>query len=241
MNRTQKFHKFIKSFRPLYEQTVDEQYDKIVVPFQQQHRDLFDKSSLEEIYTLDWERFHSYMLAYIWRNRQSALSSLLGLVKGVGKEFIAKVEASDKIISRTEFPISTKGPQKRIDIVISDNKSWAVIVENKVNARVSLYKDGKSQINHYREGAQKMFPGYDLCFILLSLRENTSYLENESEWKYCSYSTLLKSLLTIDDPDGMTRDHQSAILSLLCNQSLNPDEAKKSLDSINQFRFLEDE
>lgn len=237
MNRTQKFHKFIKSFRPLYEQTVDEQYDKIVVPFQQQHRDLFDKSVLEVINKHKEEIFHSNILSHIWEKSKSALLSFLRSIEGVDEDFIAKVANSNKYYVHREWP-------DKVDICIAAEQSWIIAIENKVDSKVhNRARTDKSQLAHYKKCVERECPKpkFDHYFILLSHRDNTSYLENESEWKYCSYLTLFKSLLAIENSDRITREYQSVLLGLLCDKSLNPDEAKKSLHSINQFKFLEDE
>lgn len=237
MKRTQNFHKFIESFRPLYEQTVQEQYDKLVVPFQQQHRDLFDKSVLEVINKHKEEIFHSDILSHIWKKSKSALLSFLRSIDGVDEDFIAKVADSNKYYVHREWP-------DKVDIFIAAEQSWVIAIENKVDSKVhNRAGTDKSQLTHYRKCVEKECPKskFDHCFILLSHRDNTSYLENEPQWKVCSYLTLFKSLLAIENPDRITREYLSALLGLLCDKNLNPDEAKKSLHSIKQFRSLENE
>jgi hypothetical protein len=233
---TIEFSNFIESFRPLYDKTVEECFNKIILPFQKQHRDLFTRSLLEVIDRHKRENYHSKILAHIWKQDRKALCTFLNHLK-MDDSFIQKV-------AKSQYYISCEKPD-RIDIFITDNRSWAIAIENKVKSIVhNRGHTDKLQLTYYKKCVEKKFPKskYDHCFILLSHRDNTGFLETEQEWRYCTYAVLLKSLLEIENPDRLTREYQSTLLGLLLpNKNLDLKNVQKSLHSINQFRIFEDE
>lgn len=235
---TERFSQFIRDFRSLYSETINDLYAKYVEPFKQRHRDLFDCSLLEAIEKTHWETYHSKLLAYIWQRDKNALIAFLNSIEEIDPAFIAQVKnsASYRIIMEQQTSAG-----KFIDLLITDDKHWVIAIENKINARISTHETGELQITHYRKWVTKKFPGFNRCFILLSYKDNMKYLTNEIEWKYCNYSVLFKSLLTIVYPDRITREYQSTVLSLLCDKDASADNVSMSLYGINQFRIFEDE
>ena len=235
---TGRFFRFIQNFRSLYDTTINGLYAKYVEPFKQRHRDLFDFSLLEAIEKAHWETYHSKLLAYIWERDKHAFVAFLNSIAGINPALIAQVKESVSYRIKTEQKTSAG---KFIDLLITDDRNWVIAIENKIDAKVSTHETGELQITHYRKWVTKEFPGFNRCFILLSYKDNTKYLINENKWKHCNYSVLFKSLLSIVHPDRITREYQSAVLSLLCDKDASVDDVSMSLYGINQFRIFEDE
>jgi hypothetical protein len=209
---TIEFSNFIESFRPLYDKTVEDCFNRIILPFQKQHSDLFTPSLLEVINRHERENYHSKILAHIWQD-QNALVPFLNHLK-IDESFIQKV-------AKSQYYVSCEKPD-RIDIFITDRQSWAIAIENKVYSNVhNRGRTDESQLTCYKKYVEKQFPKskFDHCFILLSHCDNTRFLETEREWRYCTYAVLLKSLLEIENPDRLTREYQSTLIGVKTGRS----------------------
>lgn len=106
--------------------------------------------------------------------------------------------------------------RKRTDILcVDERKKFVLCIENKVNS-----KEGKSQLQSYREYLQQKYKDYTVVAIYLKQRqtENDSPDEckkGESPWQMVSYGPVAMSLQDALKSDEMTETHSSLITSFL--------------------------
>ncbi len=210
---------FIAKLKPCYERTTQEAYNKHIVPLLgSNHKKLFTPSVLEILKKATRETYHSLFLSYIWdcgrEGGKDAFCDFLECTPKVSNRLKALVRQS-KYRVYTDKPIKSgyKGRNnKRPDLCFSDNKSWLIIIENKVKADVTKKGRQDSQITQYRKLAEECYPNYFKCYILLSEKDNKEYLKYEPTWHYCDYLMLLKSLLKAHTKDRVTEDYISTLL-----------------------------
>ena len=265
MKNPKAFSKFIKTLRPLYEQSIRERqeaqrirHEKLAEQFpsfierlrpiyDQSVRELFDEivSPFKQQHR---DLFETSLLEVIGQEeREIYHSKLLAHIwernKNALLSFLRNIEGVDdafiKNVEESEYDVVCE-EQENIDIFIKgrQKKSWVIAVENKVNDKVhNRNNTDMTQITHYREFVKREYKNYTSRLILLSYKDNTKHIERD--WIYCDYTTLLKSLLEIDSPDRLVKEYQSTVLGLSCEKGADhPDSVQMSLHSINQFRRL---
>ena len=181
----------------LHYQRVIETYQRDIIPFLQSHSYLASDSVLSIIDKEYWETYHSKILAQIWNCSRSKI--LCHFMRFIGADEIAHLITQSEYKVKTELPLTKSRNKtrngKRIDILITDNKSWVIVIENKINARVSKHGREDSQLARYRKWVEEKYPAshFKQCFVLLSLRNNRR--QCEKDWIYCDYLTLFQGLL----------------------------------------------
>ena len=193
----------------LHYQRVIETYQRDIIPFLQSHSYLASDSVLSIIDKEYWETYHSKILAQIWNCSRSIIN------RNEAWAFMPQSEYKVK----TELPLTKSRNKtrngKRIDILITDNKSWVIIIENKINARVSKHGREDSQLARYRKWVEEKYPAshFKQCFVLLSLRNNRR--QCEKDWIYCDYLTLFQGLLNCGYRDRIIEDYLATLYKLL--------------------------
>lgn len=201
----------------LHYQKVIEAYQRDIIPFLQSHSYLASDSVLSIIGKEYWETYHSKMLAQIWNCSHSEI--LCRFMRSNGADEIAHLITQSEYKVKTELQLTKSRNKtrngKRIDILITDNKSWVIVIENKINARVSKHGREDSQLACYRKWVEEKFPApqYKQCFILLSLRNNRC--QCEEGWLYCDYLFLFQILLNCSYRDRLVEEYLTTLYSLL--------------------------
>lgn len=215
-NHLCKFKNSIANIRLQYQKVI-EAYQRDIIPFLQSHSYLASDSVLSIIGKEYWETYHSKMLAQIWNCSQSEI--LCRFMHSIGADEIAHLITQSEYKVKTELPLTKSRNKtrngKRIDILITDNKSWVIVIENKINARVSKHGREDSQLARYRKWVEEKFPApqYKQCFILLSLRNNRC--QCEEGWLYCDYLFLFQILLNCSYRDRLVEEYLTTLYSLL--------------------------
>ena len=201
----------------LHYQRVIETYQRDIIPFLQSHSYLASDSVLSIIDKEYWETYHSKMLAQIWNCSRSEI--LCRFMRSIGADEIAHLITQSEYKVKAELPL-TKSRKKtrngtRIDILITDNKSWVIVIENKINARISKHGREDSQLARYRKWVEEKYPAsrFKQCFVLLSLRDNRR--QCEKDWIYCDYLTLFQGLLNCGYRDRIVEDYLATLYKLL--------------------------
>lgn len=198
-------------------QKVIEAYQRDIIPFLQSHSYLASDSVLSIIDKEYWETYHSKILAQIWNCSRSEI--LCRFMRSIGADEIAHLIAQSEYKVKAELPLTKSRNKtrngKRIDILITDNKSWVIVIENKINARISKHGREDSQLARYRKWVEEKYPAsrFKQCFVLLSLRDNRR--QCEKDWIYCDYLTLFQGLLNCGYRDRITEDYLATLYKLL--------------------------
>ena len=198
-------------------QKVIETYQRDIIPFLQSHFYLASDSVLSIIGKEYWETYHSKMLAQIWNRSRHEI--LCRFMRSIGADEIAHLIAQSEYNVKTELPLTKSRNKtrngKRIDILITDHKSWVIVIENKINARVSKHGREDSQLARYRKWVEEKYPTsrFKQCFVLLSLRNNRR--QCEKDWIYCDYLTLFQVLLNCGYRDRIIEDYLATLYALL--------------------------
>lgn len=193
----------------LHYQRIIETYQRDIIPFLQSHSYLASDSVLSIIDKEYWETYHSKILAQIWNCSRSEI--LCRFMRSIGADEIAHLIAQSEYKVKAELPLTKSRNKtrngKRIDILITDNKSWVIVIENKINARVSKHGREDSQLARYRKWVEEKYPAsrFKQCFVLLSLRDN--HRQCEKDWIYCDYLTLFQGLLNCGYRDRIIEDY----------------------------------
>ena len=201
----------------LHYQRVIETYQRDIIPFLQSHSYLASDSVLSIIDKEYWETYHSKILAQIWNCSRSKI--LCRFMRSIGADEIAHLITQSEYKVKTELPLTKSRNKtrngKRIDILITDNKSWVIVIENKINARVSKHGREDSQLARYRKWVEEKYPAsrFKQCFVLLSLRNNRR--QCEKDWLYCDYLTLFQGLLNCGYRDRIIEDYLATLYKLL--------------------------
>jgi len=201
----------------LHYQRVIETYQRDIIPFLQSHSYLASDSVLSIIDKEYWETYHSKILAQIWNC--SRHETLCRFIRSIGADEIAHLITQSEYTVKTELPLTKSRNKtrngKRIDILITDNKSWVIVIENKINARVSKHGREDSQLARYRKWVEEKYPAsrFKQCFVLLSLRNNRQ--QCEKDWIYCDYLTLFQGLLNCGYRDRIIEDYLATLYKLL--------------------------
>ena len=198
-------------------QTVLSNYKQTIVPFIHEHSYLLSESVLSVIGKEYWETYHSKMLAQIWNCSRHEI--LCRFMRSIGADEIEHLIAQSKYSVKTELPLTKSRNKtrngKRIDILITDHKSWVIVIENKIYARVSKHGREDSQLARYRKWVEEKYPAscFKQCFVLLSLRDN--HRQCEKDWIYCDYLTLFQVLLNCGYRDRIIEDYLATLYALL--------------------------
>lgn len=201
----------------LHYQRIIETYQRDIIPFLQSHSYLASDSVLSIIDKEYWETYHSKILAQIWNCSRSEI--LCRFMRSIGADEIAHLIAQSEYKVKAELPLTKSRNKtrngKRIDILITDNKSWVIVIENKINARVSKHGREDSQLARYRKWVEEKYPAsrFKQCFVLLSLRDN--HRQCERDWIYCDYLTLFQGLLNCGYRDRIIEDYLATLYKLL--------------------------
>lgn len=120
----------------LHYQRIIETYQRDIIPFLQSHSYLASDSVLSIIDKEYWETYHSKILAQIWSC--SRHETLCRFMRSIGADEIAHLITQSEYKVKVELPLTKSRNKtrngKRIDILITDNKSWVIVIENKINA-----------------------------------------------------------------------------------------------------------
>ena len=201
----------------LHYQRVIETYQRDIIPFLQSHSYLASDSVLSIIDKEYWETYHSKILAQIWNCSRSKI--LCRFMRSIGADEIAHLITQSEYKVKAELPLTKSRNKtrngKRIDILITDNKSWIIVIENKINAQVSKHGRADSQLACYRKWVEEKYPAsrFKQCFVLLSLRDNRR--QCEKDWIYCDYLTLFQGLLNCGYRDRIIEDYLATLYKLL--------------------------
>lgn len=201
----------------LHYQRVIETYQRDIIPFLQSHSYLASDSVLSIIDKEYWETYHSKILAQIWNCSRSEI--LCRFMRSIDADEIAHLIAQSEYKVKAELPLTRSRNKtrngKRIDILITDNKSWVIVIENKINARISKHGREDSQLARYRKWVEEKYPAsrFKQCFVLLSLRDNRR--QCEKDWIYCDYLTLFQGLLNCGYRDRIIEDYLATLYKLL--------------------------
>lgn len=201
----------------LHYQRIIETYQRDIIPFLQSHSYLASDSVLSIIDKEYWETYHSKILAQIWNCSRSEI--LCRFMRSIGADEIAHLITQSEYKVKVELPLTKSRNKtrngKRIDILITDNKSWVIVIENKINARVSKHGREDSQLARYRKWVEEKYPAsrFKQCFVLLSLRDNRR--QCEKDWIYCNYLTLFQGLLNCGYRDRIVEDYLATLYKLL--------------------------
>ena len=118
----------------LHYQRVIETYQRDIIPFLQSHSYLASDSVLSIIDKEYWETYHSKILAQIWNCSRSKI--LCRFMRSIGADEIAHLITQSEYKVKAELPLTKSRNKtrngKRIDILITDNKSWVIVIENKI-------------------------------------------------------------------------------------------------------------
>ena len=164
-----------------------------------------------------WETYHSKILAQIWNRSHHEI--LCHFIRSIGANYIAQLIPQSEYEIAIELPLTKSRNKtrngKRIDILITDNKSWIIVIENKINAQVSKHGRADSQLACYRKWVEEKYPAsrFKQCFVLLSLRDNRR--QCEKDWIYCDYLTLFQGLLNCGYRDRIIEDYLATLYKLL--------------------------
>ena len=198
-------------------QKVVETYQRDIIPFLQSHSYLGSDSVLSIIDKECWETYHSKILAQIWNRSHHEI--LCHFIRSIGANYIAQLILQSEYEIAIELPLTKSRNKtrngKRIDILITDNKSWIIDIENKINAQVSKHGRADSQLACYRKWVEEKYPAsrFKQCFVLLSLRDNRR--QCEKDWIYCDYLTLFQGLLNCGYRDRIIEDYLATLYKLL--------------------------
>ena len=201
----------------LHYQRVIETYQRDIIPFLQSHSYLASDSVLSIIDKECWETYHSKILAQIWNRSHHEI--LCHFIRSIGANYIAQLIPQSEYEIAIELPLTKSRNKtrngKRIDILITDNKSWIIVIENKINARISKHGREDSQLARYRKWVEEKYPAsrFKQCFVLLSLRNNRR--QCEKDWLYCDYLTLFQGLLNCGYRDRIIEDYLATLYKLL--------------------------
>ena len=201
----------------LHYQRVIETYQRDIIPFLQSHSYLASDSVLSIIDKECWETYHSKILAQIWNRSHHEI--LCHFIRSIGANYIAQLIPQSEYEIAIELPLTKSRNKtrngKRIDILITDNKSWVIVIENKINARISKHGREDSQLARYRKWVEEKYPAsrFKQCFVLLSLRNNRR--QCEKDWLYCDYLTLFQGLLNCGYRDRIIEDYLATLYKLL--------------------------
>lgn len=170
-----KLDRIIDEINFLYERESEYTYKECIIPFTNKYSFLQTPSILEAINKLKYETFHSLILKELW-NPQHGKQLLANFITTIDD-----ISTSDKIklqeyIIQGNYSIeeehTIKNNKKRIDLLITDNaKKWFVIIENKIEASVSISSENKTQLQYYYQYGERKLKEYtDKFYILLSHR-----------------------------------------------------------------------
>lgn len=144
---------------------------------------------------------------------------LCHFIRSIGANYIAQLIPQSEYEIAIELPLTKSRNKtrngKRIDILITDNKSWIIVIENKINVQVSKHGRADSQLACYRKWVEEKYPAsrFKQCFVLLSLRDNRR--QCEKDWIYCDYLTLFQGLLNCGYRDRIIEDYLATLYKLL--------------------------
>lgn len=223
------FLRLLEELGKSYEQEKERIYKEVICPFIDQYPFLNQKSSFSIIEEEEYEIYHSRYLLEIWNCQNESLADFLKAAE-VEEKWIDKVSDNRYSIQK-EYP-TING--MKMDLLIKDDAGkWLIGIENKVKASVHINEHrGLTQLKCYEKDCQQEFPGYDKLFILLSHRNNKSYVEN-SNWKYVDYYSLMGSLLKYYRND-IVRDYLKTLYAVLFgNEQFNNQDT--SLYNYNSF------
>ena len=121
----------------LHYQRVIETYQRDIIPFLQSHSYLASDSVLSIIDKEYWETYHSKILAQIWNCSRSKI--LCHFMRFIGADEIAHLITQSEYKVKTELPLTKSRNKtrngKRIDILITDNKSWVIVINSSLKIR----------------------------------------------------------------------------------------------------------
>ena len=211
-NLLHQFKDSVAKIRLQYQKVV-ETYQRDIIPFLQSHSYLGSDSVLSIIDKECWETYHSKILAQIWNRSHHEI--LCHFIRSIGANYIAQLIPQSEYEIAIELPLTKSRNRKRIDILITDNKSWIIVIENKINAQVSKHGRADSQLACYRKWVEEKYPAsrFKQCFVLLSLRDNRR--QCEKDWIYCDYLTLFQGLLNCGYRDRIIEDYLATLYKLL--------------------------
>lgn len=207
------FSTFCEDIKPLYQSEKQKLFNQIS-SFREKYFFLKNISILECLKKHDNEIFHSKLLAFIWSNNQKIFSDfILSIPQLSDNEQLRSwiLNASYKV----EVEAKTKNG-KFIDLIIMDNqKRWCIVIENKINSKVSPHGD-KLQLDSYSAHVNRTMPKDTMkYYLLLSYRNNKKYtLKNE--WIYVDYYSVFRSIIkNYSTEDEILKQYLMTVFALL--------------------------
>ena len=135
-NLLHQFKDSVAKIRLQYQKVV-ETYQRDIIPFLQSHSYLGSDSVLSIIDKECWETYHSKILAQIWNRSHHEI--LCHFIRSIGANYIAQLIPQSEYEIAIELPLTKSRNKtrngKRIDILITDNKSWIIVIETLLSTK----------------------------------------------------------------------------------------------------------
>lgn len=234
-----KLNSVIEEINILYRKESEYTYEKYIMPFIDKYSFLQTPSILSAINKLQYETFHSLILKKLWnpQNGQQLLSNFISTIDDIPLNEKIKIQ---EYILQGNYSIkeehTIRENKKRIDLLITENsKKWLIIIENKINATISVSKN-KTQLQYYYQyGETKLKEYTDRYYILLSHRDNQKDII--APWIYATYNNVFLSLIKTIPEKRITQDYLASLFSLLYPNNISQDDIGNSLYMSYQFYY----
>lgn len=222
----------------LYKKESEYTYKEYIEPFINKYSFLQTLSVLGAINKLKYETFHSLILKELWNptHGKQLLSNFIATIDDILPS--DRIKLQEYILKGNYFieeEHTIKNNKKRIDLLITDNaKRWFILIENKIDAKINISLDNKTQLQYYHKyGETKLKEYTNRYYILLSHRDNKK--DAIEPWKYTTYNNVFLSLIKTIPDARIVQDYLSSLFSLLYPNNISQNTIGNSLYKSYQF------